>query len=123
VHAQRKKRAPASQKIPDIQEWFGSLVHDDRVLALTIVDNFFADSVQRMKFKISKNGPGYFRFQQRVVKDSFTGPDTQTSQAYCQSEFVFVSLRGQLESKKDEMSRQSKIIHEKVKLADNLISL
>ncbi len=59
----------AQQRIPDIAEWFQSLSIDDRVLCLTIIDDFFTDSVIRMQGKINKNGQGLFKYQQRVVKE------------------------------------------------------
>ncbi len=56
-------------RIPDIQEWFQNLSINDRVLCLTIIDDFFVSSVQRMQSRINKNGQGMFKFQSRVVKE------------------------------------------------------
>lgn len=53
-----------NQGIPDINEWFQSLSNDDRVLCLTIIDDFFTKSVIRMKTKIKKHGEGNFKYQE-----------------------------------------------------------
>lgn len=60
----------AQQRIPDLAEWFQSLSNDGRVLCLTIIDDFFTDSVIRMQGKINKHGQGLFKFLQRVVKET-----------------------------------------------------
>jgi hypothetical protein len=59
---------PNGTRIPDIQEWFNSLSNDDRVLCMTIIDEFFAKSIIEMQSKLSKKGHGMFKFQTRVVK-------------------------------------------------------
>ncbi len=59
--------AASGERIPEIVEWFSGLSVDDRVLSLTMVDDFFANSIHRMQTKINKHGQGYFKFQQRVV--------------------------------------------------------
>lgn len=93
-----------NQRIPDISEWFINLSLDDRVLCLTIVDDFFANSVARMQSKINKNGQGLFKFQQRVVKESkgVMMPEQQAG-AYFQQEFVFHSIKAVLKTRKDQL--------------------
>jgi hypothetical protein len=60
------------QRIPDITEWFQSLSTDDRVLCLTMIDDFFTKSVISMKTKIKRLGEGVFKYQEKVVKATVT---------------------------------------------------
>lgn len=57
-------------RIPEIKEWFLNLSLDDRVLCLTNVDPFFAQSIIRMQTKNAKHGQGVFRLVSTIIQES-----------------------------------------------------
>jgi hypothetical protein len=98
-------------RIPDITEWFQGLSVDDRVLALTVIDEFFTTSVIRMQSKINKNGQGLFQFQSRVVKEPVPkgmGHQKEQTCSVLKQDFLFQSMKAILKNNKDQFAAQTK---------------
>jgi hypothetical protein len=89
---------------------------DDRVACFTIIDDHWADTVQRMQMKNLKNGYGLFKYQTVNETKVITLPNMQTQEiTHSKQEHVYSSNRVR---SKEEMIKSNKQLSEKVTIND-----